>query len=292
MDDISKAAAQLAKTAVAARAVRRQRVKQAHVDWQAVLQWAKENPQLAGPIIGSVLGAGTGLATSFAQPREDRRSLRSALTGGLAGGLLGFGGGLAYSQGDKIKQLFDPESEIGQEIKRLNQAKNQATYQQDLAQHEDTAQAVRRGLLYPAAGVTGAAVAGDAASRLYAAGPTGRAIRPRAEHIRLGAEAMGAPPPATAELLKHTDDPATMRDIFNQAKRSPQGQVSLPGGSSISAEQTRRYARQGLTQSNLGKTFGGWKGLTGRGLALAAPWLGYMAYDYYRPQQPVFGTPQ
>jgi hypothetical protein len=72
--------------------------KQAEGDWSqrlsSVIDWAKANPQYAGPILGALAGGGFGALTSLAKDKEDRNTLSSMLTGGLGGGLLG--GGIGY----------------------------------------------------------------------------------------------------------------------------------------------------------------------------------------------------
>ena len=104
-NSVEKAAEFLACAQVVGRATSN-RYKEAAGEWSqrlsGVMDWAKEHPEYAGPLLGALAGGGFGAATSMAKDKEDRNTLSSTLTGALGGGLLGLGGGLAYKNRDAL----------------------------------------------------------------------------------------------------------------------------------------------------------------------------------------------
>lgn len=104
--DVGSAAEQLAKTAMVWED-RRALTKQSNaMNVQSIAQWMKNNPLLAGSLLGAGGGGLYGLLTSFGREEEDRSPLQSAMTGALGGGLLGLGGGAIYKYGPELYSRY------------------------------------------------------------------------------------------------------------------------------------------------------------------------------------------
>lgn len=104
--DVGSAAEQLAKTAMVWED-RRALIKQSGaMNVQSIAQWMKNNPLLAGSLLGASGGGLYGLLTSLGREEEDRSPLQSAMTGALGGGLLGLGGGAIYKYGPELYSRY------------------------------------------------------------------------------------------------------------------------------------------------------------------------------------------
>lgn len=102
-DNTAEAARKLACLAMEKQAARSVRRKQANAEWlNTVLQWAKENPEMAGSLLGLTGGGLFGALSSLGRDEDERNTVGSAMTGALGGGLLGLGSGLAYRNRDAL----------------------------------------------------------------------------------------------------------------------------------------------------------------------------------------------